>query len=493
MGDREGGPGQLHPERDVQRVGLQERGTHVASAPVDVDSNLDPAASAGTPSMRRKLGSFQLLQPLRLRDFSLLWSGMTISMLGDGVYFVAIAWQVLRLSDSPVALSIVGVAWTAPQVLFLLLGGVVSDRFDRRAVMLGADVVRGIAMGALGALALSGSLRLWHIVLLVAFYGAGEAFFMPAFGAIVPEIVPANLLVQANSLDQFVRPVAFRLIGPALGGVMVATWGPARAFLFDAATFLVSAACILFMRARPRVGSDAASDTRSITAEITQGFRFVRSQTWLWGTLAASALAQLCFAGPLQVLVPVVVRENIGGGAGAFGAVLAVGGIGSVLASLAVGQQGLPKREVTFMYCNWAVGTFVVAYYAISVEIWQAMLASLVIGATFTTGLIVWGTLMHRLVPSELLGRVSSLDWLVSIALTPVSFALAGPLALAVGTDATLAGAGVLGGFCVLAFLFLPGVRDIERAGDHSAPGRAPNERERRMLDFLNDGSGTAR
>jgi hypothetical protein len=99
---------------------------------------------------------------------------------------------------------------------------------------------------------------------------------------------------------------------------------------------------------------------------------------------------------------------------------------------------------------------------------------------------------MHRLVPRELMGRVSSLDWLVSISLTPISFALAGPLALAIGTEATLAGAGVLGGLSVLAFMFLPGLRDIERAGGHSAPGRRLNERERRALEFLNDGSGAA-
>ncbi len=330
MGEAEAGrgPEQLYPPGDTL---AHEPSSHAASR---------------SSRTRRKFGRFQLLQPLKLREFFLLWSGMTISMLGDGVYFVAIAWQVLRISNSPAALSVVGVAWTAPQVLFLLVGGVISDRIDRRAVMLGADVVRMVAIAGLGALSLSGSLELWHVIALVAFYGAGEAFFMPAFGAIVPEIVPPDQLVQANSLDQFVRPVAFRLLGPAIGGVMVATWGPGRAFLFDAVTFALSAVCILLMRARPRPTQDAG---RSIRAEIVAGFGFVRSQTWLWGTLTAAALAQLCFAGPLQVLVPVVVRNNIGGGAGAYGLILAVGGIGSILASLAIGQQGLPKQEVTFM------------------------------------------------------------------------------------------------------------------------------------------------
>jgi MFS family permease len=140
---------------------------------------------------------------------------MTVSMLGDGIYFVAVAWQVYELSNAPTALSAVGVAWTLPMVLFLLLGGVVSDRLERRRVMIAADLVRGIAIGAIGALSLTGSLELWHLIVLVGIYGVGEAFFGPAFGAIVPDIVPQTLLVEANSVNQVVRPLAHRLIGPA--------------------------------------------------------------------------------------------------------------------------------------------------------------------------------------------------------------------------------------------------------------------------------------
>lgn len=418
-------------------------------------------------------GRIKIVQPLKLRDFSLLWAGMTVSMLGDGIYFVAIAWQVLRLSNAPTALSAVGVAWTLPQVVFLLIGGVVSDRLDRRTILLASDVVRGLAIGALGLLSLSGTLELWHIVALVAVYGAGEAFFMPAFGAIVPDIVPQDLLVEANALDQFVRPVAFRLLGPALGGLLVAVWGPGEAFLIDGASFALSAVCVLLMRSQRRA---VASSRASVRSEIVQGFAFVRSQTWLWGTLAAAAVAQLCFAGPLQVLLPLLVRQNIGGGAGDYGFILAIGGVGSIMASLTVSQQGLPRRQITFMYLNWAVGTFVISYYAIAEEVWEAMLTSLVIGASFTTGLIVWGTIMHRLVPPELLGRVSSFDWLVSTSLTPLSFALTGPVALALGNKATIALAGVLGGVSVLAFLALPGLRGAEASGAHLASARVNGE-----------------
>src|SRR2546430_5420322 len=139
--------------------------------------------------------------PLRSRDFRLLWTGMTASLFGDGIFLVALAWQVYQISNSPAALAMVGVAATVPMVAFLLVGGVVSDRLDRRRVMISADVVRGAALAALGALSLSGRIQLWHIVVVAAVYGAANAFFGPAFDAIVPDLVASELLAEANSLD----------------------------------------------------------------------------------------------------------------------------------------------------------------------------------------------------------------------------------------------------------------------------------------------------
>jgi DHA3 family tetracycline resistance protein-like MFS transporter len=166
-----------------------------------------------------------LLTPLRHRDFRLLWSGMCVSLLGDGVFFVALAWQVYALSNVPTALSLVAIAMTVPTIAFLLLGGVISDRFDRRRVMLAADIARGVVVGVIAAMSLTGTLRLWHLAALAALYGAGTAFFDPSFDAVVPEILPAEALAQANALDQLVRPIALRLAGPAVGGLVIAGVG----------------------------------------------------------------------------------------------------------------------------------------------------------------------------------------------------------------------------------------------------------------------------
>src|SRR5712691_5708920 len=176
---------------------------------------------------------------------------MTVSLVGDGIFLVAMAWQVYQLSNAPTALAVVGVAMTVPHVVLLLACGVIIDRFDRRRVMIGADLVRGCAVGVLGILAATGAIHFWHVLAIAAFYGAGTAFFGPAFDAIVPDLVPYELLAQANSLDQFVRPAAWHLVGPSLGGWVVALSGSGGAFLVDAATFAVSIVASLRMGPRP--------------------------------------------------------------------------------------------------------------------------------------------------------------------------------------------------------------------------------------------------
>jgi DHA3 family tetracycline resistance protein-like MFS transporter len=400
-----------------------------------------------------------MLAPLRLRDFRLLWTGMTVSLLGDGVFLVAIAWQVYLLTDAPTALAFVGLAMTVPHVLFLLVGGVVTDRVDRRRVMLAADVVRGLAIGGMGLLSVTGAVEVWHLMALSAVYGAGTAFFGPAFDAIVPDIVPQDLLGEANSLDQLVRPAAFRLLGPAVGGFLIAAVGVGWAFVLDSASFGVSVVALLLMRRRPAARESGDSAAR----EIREGFRYVRSHVWLWGTFLVATVAYLLFMGPTEVLVPYVVKNDLGGDARTLGLVFAMGGVGAIGAAALMGQRGLPRRFITFMYVAWALATFAVAGYGLATVSWQAMAACLAFNALETAGTIVWATTKHRLVPSALLGRVASFDWFISIGLVPVSFALTGPVAEAIGAQTTLVLAGVLGGVVTLAGLFLPGMRRVER------------------------------
>lgn len=410
-----------------------------------------------------------MLRPLKIKDFALLWTGMGASLLGDGINFVALPWQVLHLDNSAGALAAVGVALTLPQLIFLLIGGVATDRLDRRRVFIFSDVVRGLAIALIGVLSLMGTLEVWHIVALVACYGIGEAFFAPAFGAIVPDIVPQHLLVEANSLDQFVRPLTLRLAGPALGGILIAATGVGVAFVVDAATFAVSAIAVFLISTRPSFGRTADGGT-SAWAEIKDGVRFVRSQTWLWASLAFAAIGLLCFYGPWQVLVPFIVKNKLGGGADDYGWVMAAGGAGAVLAALFVAQRGLPRRHITVAYLAWGIGTLAMAGYAFARAPWQAMVVSFVMSTLFAAGIIIWGTLMHTLVPSDLLGRVSSVDWFFSTAFVPLSYALVGNVSAAIGVEETLIAAGLLGGLLPMSLLFVRGVHDIEKP--HAGPAR---------------------
>jgi DHA3 family tetracycline resistance protein-like MFS transporter len=386
---------------------------------------------------------------------------MSISLIGDGVYFVALAWQVYDLSGSPTALSVVGVAWTLPLALFVLLGGVVTDRVERRRVMIAADIVRAFAVAVIGILSLSGTIELWHVVVMAAVFGTGEAFFGPAFTSIVPQIVPRELLLQANALDQFVRPLGFMLLGPALGGWIVATFGPGEAFVFDAGTFLVSALALAFLSPRPLAVREEAT---SMLRDVREGLAFVRARPWLWATLVAAAIFLLAYWGPIDVLVPYRVRNEIGGDAGDYGLILACGGLGSLAAAAFVGRRGLPRRHITVMYFAWAFGALMLAGLGLGSAVWQLMGFMFVESALFTAGIVIWGTLVQTHVPGALLGRVTSLDWFVSTSLVPVSFALTGPVSGAIGVQTTMVLAGVTACSATLAFLYMPGVRDTERA-----------------------------
>jgi DHA3 family tetracycline resistance protein-like MFS transporter len=426
-----------------------------------------PAAPVGERGVR-------ILRPLRIRDFALLFGGTTVSLFGDGIYIVALAWQVYDLSNVPTALSAVGVAWTLPMVVFLLIGGVLGDRFDRRRLMIAGDAIRAVAIAAIAVLALAGVIELWHVIAFTVLYGVGDAIFAPNFQAVVPDVVPQRLLVEANSLQQLAEPVAFRFAGPAIGGLLVAALGTGAAFAVDAGTFVVSMVCVALMRPLPVAREDSGA---SVLEDIREGTRFVRSQPWLWGTLLSAALTLLLFLGPFEVLLPFIVRNELGGDADVLGVILGASGVGAIVSGVLMGQRGLGRRFVLRAYVGWGVAVACLVGYPLATAAWQAVLIGFVSGLAFTVGNVIWVTMIHRYVPTELLARVSALDWMVSIGLTPISFAIAGPIAEAIGVEATMIGAGVLAAIACFAFLAVPGIRDPERWEEDAARASAAQAR----------------
>jgi hypothetical protein len=240
---------------------------------------------------------------------------------------------------------------------------------------------------------------------------------------------------------------------------LVASGGAGLVFALDSATFLFSAATLLLVRVAAR---PAAARTRSVTRDLAEGWRFVRGRAWLWATFASAAVAYLCFMGPLEVLLPYLVKNDLAGSARDLGLVFAAGGIGSVACAIAMGQSDIPRRAIGFIYVCWTLATLAIAGYGVASAVWQLMLAALAFNALETAGTIVWATLKQRHVPRTMLGRVSSIDWLISIGLLPLSFALTGSVAGAIGTRGTLVAAGVVGAVVTCAAFLVPGVREVE-------------------------------
>jgi DHA3 family tetracycline resistance protein-like MFS transporter len=390
---------------------------------------------------------------------------MTVSLLGDGVYTVALAWQVYELSGVPTALSLVALAWTIPQLVLLLVGGAVADRVERRRVLLTADALQALAIGTIGVLAVTGALRLWQLFLLVPLVGAGEALFAPAYAAIVPELVSADEILQANALNQISRPLMLRVAGPALGGVLIGLTGAGWAFVLDALTFGASTAALLAIARRPALRR-AVSLRRSLGRDVTEGLRYVASEPWLLGTMVASSLGMLFFLGPVFVLMPFVVKNLLGGSSAQLGLVFAAGGVSAIGASLVIGGRAEPRRPLTVVYVAWAFMCLQLVGYGVARSLWTVVLASFAGTALLVTGQVLWSTLLQRNVPSHLLARVAGLDSLLSFGLVPVSYAATGPVAAALGVRTTLIAAGsISAGILAATYLLFRSVRDAEHGG----------------------------
>jgi hypothetical protein len=412
-----------------------------------------------------------LASPLRQRDFRLLWSGMSVSLLGDGIFLVAIAWQAFALDNQPSSLAYVGVALSAPQVAMLPVAGAVCDRVRRQVLLFWSDVVRAVAVGTLAAMTAFFAVQLWELYLVAAVLGTAAAFASPAFDALVPELVVDDELDRANAFEQFVRPATLQLAGPALGGLVVATVHSAGALGIDAATFVYSAYCISRMARIPAPAKSAANV--GLRHEVLEGMRYVRRRVWLWGTFLSATFTYLLFIGPIQVLLPYIVRNEMHQGASSYGIVLAAGGVGALIGAVAMGVLRAGNRSMTWIYGCWTVATLLVAGYGIATRIWELVLVSLVLNGAEVMGAVVWVTLKQRRVANSMMGRVSSIDWFVSTALLPLSYAITVPVSRALGAGTTLVVAGTAGAAVTLGFLFLPGMRSEPAVVETTVPAAA--------------------
>jgi MFS family permease len=415
-----------------------------------------------TESSSARARRARILEPFGVRDFALYWIGRTVSYVGDGVMVVALPWQVYELTDSPAAMGVVGGLQTASILVFVLLGGVAADRFQRKKIIVAADLARGVAAGAAGVLALTGSIELWHLGVLVVVFGIAQGVAGPAFGSILPQLVPDDLLVQANAAIFTVHPLTYRFIGPALGGIVIAAAGTGAAFLLDAASFLIGAVAIAFLAARPAARLLEEGERRTIVQDIREGVAYVRGRAWLWGTFTWMLVVFPLTTAPYVVLLPYLIKNDLGGDSRSLGLVFAAGGIGAILASLVLSQVPLPRRHTAFMYAMFAFATLDLIAYSLIDASWQAMAVAFVAECALTGGSLVWNALFQKAVPAAMLGRVRSLDWLAAFGLTPLGYVVVGQAAGTFGVRPVLAVCGLAGLVLKAGVLLIPGVRELE-------------------------------
>jgi MFS family permease len=320
-------------------------------------------------------------------------------------------------------------------------------------VIITADVVRGLVLLVVAGLALSELLEVWHLAGAAVLIGAGEAFLIPAYTALVPKLLPAEQLLAANGLEGTLRPLAQQATGPALGGLAIAALSPGVAILVTALTYFFSAGCVLAMRV-PSTGFEPVEpgdvddveqkpEAQTILGDLREGWSYVRRTRWLLASLLFGTVFVLLILGPLEVLLPFAVKDQLGGGPGDFGLVLAAFGIGGAAGALLISSRSLPRRYLTVLTLLWGFGSLPIVVLGFARELWIMMAGAAVVGLTSSAAMVIWGTLLQRRVPDHLRGRIASLDFFVSLLLMPVSMALAGPAGAVLGLTAVFMVAGI--------------------------------------------------
>lgn len=383
----------------------------------------------------------RVLSPLRQRSYALLWAGQTASVLGDRVYATALPFLVFALGGAAGQLGTAFAFSLVPQVIFLLAGGVLTDRLPRRSVMLACDMARALILMVIAAMLHFGVLRIPHVYAASAAFGFFSAFFHPAATGLLPEVVPSDRLVAANALRSLSIDLA-GIFGPILGGVLSAGGIVALALGFDSLTFVVSGLCLLAMgRMRPRQPREGRR-RGGYRRDLVEGFRLVAASQWLWVTIALFSLDNVFFAGSLQIALPLLAQQELGG-ARAFGYVLSSFAAGSLLTALALGQLGTPRRRGVLAYSGVLVSGVTLVLLSRATEVWHASLVAVVLGGSIVAFSLVWESTLQDLIPHEALGRVASIDLLGSISLMPVGLILAGVSVDRFGPGATI----LIGGF----------------------------------------------
>jgi MFS family permease len=418
--------------------------------------------------VRGLLASFE---PLRERPFRLLFLGQMISSIGDALVPLALTFAVLDLTGSAADLGLVFAAMMGARVIFMLAGGVWSDRLPRQLVMIGADLVRG-GVQALVALAFfTDSVALWHLIAAAFVVGGASAFFGPASTGLVKTIVRPERLQEANALINMSQN-AIQIFGPVSAGALVVFVGFGPIFAVDALTFVASAVCLVGMRLPSVI---ERPEQRSFLVEARQGLHEVLARTWLWSAFITFSISNVTIA-MYFVLGPLVVERELGG-ASDWGLLLTAGAAGGLLGSF-IALRYKPVRPLIpgFLLMFFVFAQLLALIPPLPVA--ALMLAAVLAVASIAIGNTLWDTMLQQHIPEESISRVSSLDWMISLVFMPLGYVVAGPLAEAIGLDLTLALGAAIGVIANTSLLLVPSVRNLRRVEPVLVPVKGGPEEE---------------
>jgi len=373
---------------------------------------------------------------LGIGDFRLLLAERLLAPASVGFSIVGVSFAVLKVTGSPADLSYVLAAQITPMLVFALLGGVAADRFRPQRVILAANLLMAAGEGTFGVLVLTGRPPLWAMLGLEAITGTGIAIFYPASQALLPRLVPDNLLQEASAISRLAMNTG-QMAGAAVAGLLVAAAGPGWALVLCGAGMVGTAPVLLAIHGTkpvtgtgPRPGGAPPPGPNMLT-ELREGWSEFRSHTWLWVIVAQCCVVLMAWYGAFSVLGPVAAREHLGGPA-AWGAITAAAAFGLIAGGLAV-LRFTPRRPLLFVVLTGGAMAITPLALAMVLPLAAVCVASFGVGVFEEMMMVQWTVVMARNIPPAKLARVSSYDILGSVMAMPAGALIAGPLGTAIG------------------------------------------------------------
>ena len=368
------------------------------------------------------------LHPLTIPTYRQLFAAMVLTIFAQGAWALYLAMQTLDLGATPAALSGV-VVWSGIGLLAgSLPAGVIADRIPNKSVIVGVLALNLAIATAMSTAAILDFVTFWMLAVSAFIIGTSTAFFFPAYTALVPVLVDGDDLMAVNGLEGAARPLVGQAIAPAAVGAVIGASMPAAGGYLIAAALGLALLAALQLPAPTRAESEADGAEDSLITDLLDGFRYVSRTRWVRSSVLFAAVMGLVVTGPLEVLLPALMRSSHENGPALYGTVLAALGAGGVVGSLLAGSWRTPERFLPAMVGAWVIGCLPLSIPALTSNSWAIGAGLAFYGALIGIGMVIWGAVLQEHVPLEMLGRVASLDFFISIAFMPLSIALTGLL-----------------------------------------------------------------